>query len=235
MAENVGVTLYSRVWRLACLPGGPTLPEWLHCAVPAIGVAMPAVKIAIADLRPTQLTLGLAEVALRAGKIARQTPEEREAYIDRKSIPYVLGPGERIYMVDHHHLARALWSLNISDAALGEQLADWSDLDTKTFWRRMEAKGYCWPIDADGNRRPYSAFPEHVSDLTDNVWRSLARRLRGKAFENQDTPFQEFIWGDYFRTFMSRRLIEMQFDLAAELAMKLAHLPEAEDLPGYKD
>ena len=58
--------------------------------------------------------------------------------------------------------------------------------------------------------------------------------MRGKAFENLDTPFQEFIWGDYFRTFMSRRLLELQFDLAADLATALAHLPEAEDLPGFK-
>jgi hypothetical protein len=53
------------------------------------------------------------------------------------------------------------------------------------------------------------------------------------AFENLDTPFQEFIWGDYFRTFMSRRLIELQFGLAAELATKLSRLDEAQDLPGF--
>ena len=97
----------------------------------------------------------------------------------------------------------------------------------------MELKGYCWPIDADGNRRPYAAIPASIAGLTDNVWRTLARHLRGKAFEDQDTPFQEFMWGDYFRTFMSRRLIELQFDLAAELAKKLARLSEAQDLPGY--
>jgi|HubBroStandDraft_6_1064221.scaffolds.fasta_scaffold255412_2 hypothetical protein len=92
----------------------------------------------------------------------------------------------------------------------------------------MEKNGYCWPIDTDGNRRPFAAIPHHISELTDNVWRSLARRVRGEAFEDQDTPFQEFIWGDYFRTFMSRRLIELKFDLAVELATKLALLAEAE-------
>jgi hypothetical protein len=194
---------------------------------------MARVKISIADLRPTQLTLGLSEVALRAAKISKMSPRDREAYLDRKSIPHVIGPGKRIYIVDHHHLARALWSLGIREAVLGDQLADWFDLEIGPFWRKMEANGYCWPIDADGNRRPYAAIPHHVGDLTDNVWRSLARELRGKAFENLDTPFQEFIWGDYFRTFMSRRLIELQFGLAADLAAKLAHLGEAEDLPGF--
>jgi len=41
------------------------------------------------------------------------------------------------------------------------------------------------------------------------------------------------MWGEYFHTFMSRRHIELQFDLSAELAMKLARLSEAQDLPGY--
>jgi hypothetical protein len=194
---------------------------------------MPGTKVLITDLRPAQLTLGLSEVERRAAKIAAMAPSEREAYLLSKPIPHVLGPGKQIFMVDHHHLARALWSLKMSEAVLGDQLADWSGLEIKAFWRMMESKGYCWPIDADGNRRPYAAIPKYIADLTDNVWRTLARHVRGQAFENQDTPFQEFMWGDYFRTFMSRRLIELQFDLAANLAMKLARLSEAQDLPGY--
>jgi hypothetical protein len=195
---------------------------------------MASAKVTIADLRPTQLTLGLAEVGERAAKIGAMKPSERESYLARKPIPYVLGPGKQIYMVDHHHLARALWSLRIPEVVLGDRLADWSGLETKAFWRMMESKGYCWPIDADGNRRPYAAIPASIADLTDNVWRTLARHLRGKAFEDHDTPYQEFMWGDYFRTFMSRRLIELEFDLAADLAMKLARLSEAQDLPGYR-
>jgi len=40
---------------------------------------MARVKIPIADLRPTQLTLGLSEVTRRAAKIAKLSPEDREA------------------------------------------------------------------------------------------------------------------------------------------------------------
>ena len=191
-------------------------------------------SIRIADIRPTQLTLGFAEVARRAAKISKMSVDKRDAYLQGKAIPYVVGPGQQLYIVDHHHLARALWSIDIQEVVLGEQIADWSSMEIKSFWRKMESEGYCWPIDADGNRRPYAAIPEHISELTDNVWRSLARRVRGEAFEDLDTPFQEFMWGDYFRTFMSRRLIELEFDLAAEVATKLAQLDEAQDLPGYK-
>ena len=179
------------------------------------------------------MTLGLDEVASRAAKIAAMEPNDLGALLKKKPIPFVLGPGKQIYIVDHHHLARALWSLKIPEAVLGDQLADWSDKETKEFWRFMESHHYCWPIDAEGNRRPYAAIPTSIADLTDNIWRTLGRRLRGVAFEDLDTPYQEFMWGDYFRTFMSRRLIELEFDLAAEVAAKLSRLPEAQDLPGY--
>src|ERR1700719_4362003 len=76
---------------------------------------------------------------------------------------HVLGPGKKIYIVDHHHLARALWSLKIPEAILGDRVADWSGVEPKAFWRMMELKGYCWPIDADGNRRPYAAIPASIA------------------------------------------------------------------------
>ena len=191
-------------------------------------------SILIGDLRPTQLTLGLEDVARRAQKMALLDVEEINKLLERKSIPYVIGPKKEIYIVDHHHLCRALWSIGKKRALLGTELADWSDLNNKEFWKKMDTNGYCWAIDSQGHRRPYSAIPQHIRELTDNVWRSLARAVRGRAFTNQDTPFQEFIWGDYFRTFMSERLIEQDFELAKKVATSISHLKEAEDLPGYK-
>jgi hypothetical protein len=189
--------------------------------------------IAIADLRPTQTTLGLAEVAERARKIADFDADRRRRYLAGKAVPYVLGPGRQVFMVDHHHLVRALWSLRLEGVVLGDRLDDWSDLDPPTFWRKMKAAGRCWPIDADGNLRPFAAIPTHIEGLTDDPWRSLARRVRGSAYADDDTPFQEFIWGAYFRSFMTRRLLDTDIDLAAETAVRLARLGEAADLPGY--
>jgi hypothetical protein len=191
-------------------------------------------SILIDDLRPTQLTLGLADVARRAKKMALLRASELNVLLKKKSIPYVVGPKKEIYIVDHHHLCRALWIIDKKKALLGEELADWSDLDNKQFWKKMDSSGYCWAIDSHGHRRPYSAIPKHIRELTDNVWRSLARAVRGRAFTNQDTPFQEFIWGDYFRTFMSERLIKQDFELAQKVATSISHLKEAEDLPGFK-
>ena len=119
---------------------------------------MARIKIPIGDLRPTQLTLGMSEVTMRAAKIIKLSPDDREAYLDSKAIPHVIGPGKQIFMVDHHHLARALWSIDIHEAVPGDQFADWSDLETKSFWRKMEFERL---LLADRCRRQSSAICRH--------------------------------------------------------------------------
>lgn len=191
-------------------------------------------RIAIDALRPTQFTLGFAEVAKRKRKLTGASPAEIEAKLAEKAVPHVVGPGGVLHIIDHHHFVRIAWEMGLTEVELGEPLGDLSGLDAKTFWTTLEKTDRCWPIDADGNRRPFAAMPTHIRDLTANPWRDLAREVRGKAFEDLDSPFQEFKWGDYFRSFMSRRLIETNFKLACRLAEDLGKLSEAQDLPGFR-
>lgn len=188
---------------------------------------------AIDDLHPTQLTLGMAEVKQRGKAMADLSKSELKALLKEKAVPHVVGPKKRLYLVDHHHLCRALLRIDHDWIFLGPAKADWSGLDLATFWHRMETEGFCWPIDVDGNRRPCVKIPGHIGDLTDNPWRTLARGVRGKAYSNEDTPFQEFMWGNYYRSFMTTRLLETDIELAEKLAVKLSRLDEAQDLPGY--
>ncbi|MDI4665981.1 hypothetical protein K9U40_16865 [Xanthobacter autotrophicus] len=190
-------------------------------------------EVAIDALRPTQLTLGLYEVQRRAKLMGGLSRRELRALIEEKAVPCVLGPKRRLYMIDHHHLCRALLEIGHDTVMVGAPRADWSALDLKDFWHRMETQGFCWPIDVDGNRRPCVKIPEHISELTDNPWRTLARGVRGKAYSNEDTPFQEFMWGNYYRSFMTTRLLQSDIELAEKLAVKLSRLDEAQDLPGY--
>lgn len=190
-------------------------------------------EIKIGALHPTQLTLGMREVKRRARAMEALAKPELKALVAAKPIPHVVGPGGQLYMVDHHHLCRALLRIEESHAVLGRCVADWSDLELHPFWQRMERENLCWPIDMDGNRRPCVKIPTHVKDLTDNPWRSLARGVRGRGYSNEDTPFQEFMWGNYYRSFMTTRLLETEPDLAEDLAIKVSRLDEAQDLPGY--
>ncbi len=190
-------------------------------------------EVRIDALHPTQLTLGMSEVKRRAKAMDALSKGDLKALVASKPIPHVAGPDGRLYMVDHHHLCRALQRIDENRAVLGPRVADLSDLDLHTFWLRMERENLCWPIDMDGNRRPCVKIPSNVKDLTDNPWRTLARGVRGRAYANEDTPFQEFMWGNYYRSYMSLRLLETDIGLAEDLAIKLSHLDEAQDLPGY--
>lgn len=191
-------------------------------------------EIAIDDLHPTQLTLGMEEVEERKKKVAKLSAGELQDLLVKKAVPHVLGPKQRIYMVDHHHFCRVMHDLGHRTVLLGRREKDWSHLDLEKFWKKMEKQLLCWPIDIDGNERPCVKIPSHVKDLTDNPWRTLARGVRGEAFKTDDEGhFQEFHWGNYFRSFMTTRLLETDIDLAKKLAVKVSRLDEAQDLPGY--
>lgn len=204
--------------------------------------------IDICDLHPTQLTLGYGAVAERKVKLAAKSDAELQAHLEdeKRRVPHVLGPNGRIYMTDHHHLARALWEMGKTKIVLGERVRDFSDVAPASeapalldpvlhaFWQKMEKAELCWPVDAVGNRRPFAAIPDHISKLGDNPWRTLARKVRDKAFVDDDTAFQEFMWGEYFRSFMTRRLVDEQPEIAAKTAIRVGALPDAQDLPGFK-
>ena len=61
--------------------------------------------VAILDLRPTQITVGMREVK---AKRKRWRDEKGEEFLGKHMIPVILGPKDRHYVIDHHHLARAL-------------------------------------------------------------------------------------------------------------------------------
>lgn len=199
--------------------------------------------IDIDDLHPTQLTLGMDEVRERTRKISQLAAPQLDALREEKAVPHVIGPDKRIYMVDHHHFCRVMHDLGQGTVLLGETLADWSGLSLEKFWRKMEKSNRCWPIDIDGNRRPCIKIPAHIKDLTDNPWRTLARHVRGDAYRVKEkvggkdqgkVNFLEFQWGNYYRSFMTTRLLETDIRLAEELAVKVSSFDEARDLPGYR-
>lgn len=191
-------------------------------------------EIDIDDLHPTQLTLGLEEVKDRTKKVKKLSETELRDLVEEKEVPYVLGPKQQIYMVDHHHFCRIMYDLGYRKVLLGKREKDWSHLEIERFWKKMETRNRCWPIDIDGNQRPAVKIPAHVKDLTDNPWRTLARAVRDEAFKADEREhFQEFHWGNYFRSFMTTRLLVTDIEIAKKLAVKVSRFDEARDLPGY--
>jgi hypothetical protein len=189
--------------------------------------------VAIADLRPTQITAGFREVAQKR-RLWRERPDSKEdAFLGSHMIPVVLGPKSRLYVIDHHHLARALQEEG-QEKILTNTVADLSTLTKASFWVVMDCKGWCHPYDAKGKRRDFADIPTAVADLVDDPFRSLAGELRrAGGYAKDTTPFSEFIWADFLRNRIKRRTVDADFEQALKQALALAKSKDAGYLPGW--
>jgi len=187
----------------------------------------------LAELRPTQITVGMREVAAKRREWRRKHGDKAGALLAEHMIPVVLGPNERRYVVDHHHLARALHEEGVVSIAT-TLVANLSKLDRKAFWVFLDNRGWMHPFDDKGRRRDYDAIPQSIAELVDDPYRSLAGELRrAGGFAKDTTPFSEFLWADFLRRRIDRKEVETHFDRALAEALKLARGETADYLPGW--
>jgi hypothetical protein len=194
----------------------------------------PIVKpVPVEDLRPTQMTVGFREVALKRQELKTLTAGKAGSFLGHHFIPAVLGPKGRHHIVDHHHLARALHEEGIADI-LVTVICDLSALKKDEFLVVLDNRAWMHPFDASGKRRDYSDMPKTVKDLADDPYRSLSGEVRRQGgYAKDNTPFSEFLWADFFRHNISAGQVDDDFDKAMKQAMKLAKTPEASFLPGW--
>jgi hypothetical protein len=190
--------------------------------------------IPIMTLRPTQMTVGMREVKEKRERWREHKSKKKQAeLLGKHMIPVVLGPNERYYVVDHHHMARALHDEGVKDI-LVTVIGDLSMVDRDAFWGVMDNKRWVYPYDSKGERRHFKDIPKSVSDLKDDPFRSLAGELRRSgAFAKDTTPFSEFLWADFLRRRLPRKVVEDNFASAMEKGLALAKGPEAIYLPGW--
>jgi len=189
--------------------------------------------VAILDLRPTQMTVGMREVKAKRKRWREESRKKGEEFLGKHMIPVILGPKGRHYVIDHHHLARALHDEGVKEVAV-TVIANLSKLDRDSFWFVMDNRDWTHPFDADGRRRPYSGLPKSVDKLIDDPFRSLAGELRrAGGFAKDTTPFSEFLWADFLRRRMKRKTVKTNFDHALEEALQLAKSLDADYLPGW--
>lgn len=189
--------------------------------------------VAIADLRPTQITVGYREVAEKRRLWREKDGDKGASFLGRHMIPVLLGPKARPYVIDHHHLVRALHEEGVRDI-LVEVVADLQALKREEFWVLADNRGWCHPYDEDGRRRGFDDIPGSIDKLRDDPFRSLAGELRrAGGFAKETAPFSEFIWADFLRRRMRRKTVEQDFQRALSRALALARAPEAAHLPGW--
>jgi hypothetical protein len=191
------------------------------------------IEVKVATLRPTQITVGLAEVSHKRDEWRNLSKKERNKRLKQQWFPSVLGPKGRYYITDHHHLGLALLEEGIESAWVTVQ-RDYSWLDPDRFWHIMDFHQLTHPNDEHGMRLDYSAIPKDITELRNDPYRSLAGFVRTAGGYAKDTaPFSEFLWADFFRPQISVDIINKSQKLAIEQAVGLARGSEARYLPGW--
>lgn len=189
--------------------------------------------VPIAELRPTQITVGMREVEAKCKQWRNHPDRKKPDFLGRHMIPVVLGPKDRYYVIDHHHLSLALHKEGVKHIATAI-VADLRKLETDAFWIYLDNRGWMHPYDAAGRRRGYADLPKKIVDLVDDPFRSLAGELRRfGGFAKDTTPFSEFLWADFLRRRIKRKLVDNEFAVALRAAMKLAKSEDANYLPGW--
>ena len=187
----------------------------------------------VLDLRPTQMTLGMSEVARKRESWKTQGGKTLSEFLARHMVPVVLGPAGRRYLIDHHHLARALHDEGV-DSVFVSVVADFHKLDADAFWNIMDFHGWTHPYDVRGRRRDYADLPKTVAGMEDDPYRSLAGELRYLGgFAKDATPFSEFVWADFFRRRIKAKELRKDLAAATDKALALAKSEDANYLPGW--
>ena len=174
------------------------------------------VEAALKSLRPTQMTVGYSEVLLKRQQWRALDKTRRTRFIAEHRLPAVVGPKGKHYIVDHHHLARALLEESVEDTRL-VVWADLSALAKDEFWLVMDHRQWVHSYDARGRREPFSAIPRGLGSLIDDPYRSLAATVHmAGGFPKEQPP-------------------QLRSDPASALsaAMQVVHDNAAMHLPGW--
>jgi hypothetical protein len=186
-----------------------------------------------ARLRPTQMTVGLAEVEIKRREWAALDKKERREALQQQVFPAVLGLRQRYYIIDHHHLGLALIEERVRHVWIAVQ-DDLSWLAPEVFWRVLEFRAWAHPFDVHGERRDCREIPADLTRLQDDPFRSLANRVHeAGGYAKSAMPYAEFLWADFFRAHMSPGKVRSRSPLAVRAGVRLAKSPAARYLPGW--
>ena len=187
----------------------------------------------ILSLRPTQITLGMVEVHQKRDAWRQKSAQDLTRFLELHMVPTIVGLGGAHYLIDHHHLARALYETGV-ESVFVTVVADLSRLTADHFWNMMDFHGWTHPYDGRGRRRPFSDLPRTVKSMEDDPYRSLAGELRTiGGFAKDSTPFSEFLWADFLRPRIKLKAIKADFNAALARALALSKTPDADYLPGW--
>ena len=184
-------------------------------------------EIPIADLKPTQMCVGLAEVQHRRKDFATDSLKERRKYLKDKPVPLVHSPAAGFWMLDRHHRLRGLLEIDPSATAFGYVALELHELEADLVLQTLQQKGWLYLYNGRGQgpQRP-SSLPKNLTELEDDPYRSLAWKLKQEGIIEAAPliPFHEFRWGALLRRKPLPPFSSMQLEPALPAARAYARL-----------
>ena len=189
--------------------------------------------VRIADLRPTQMTVGMREVCAKREQWRNRPRDSAGKYLGSHMIPGVIGPDGHPWIIDHHHLALAMHLEGVTEVMVSV-IAKLDTLPKKRFLAFMDVNNWLHAYDAKGKRRDFDELPHRLADLVDDPYRSLAGEVRSAGgYAKSPTPYTEFLWADFFRDRIKADRMEDNFSKVVAEAVPMARSSEAKHLPGW--
>ncbi|WP_446905278.1 ParB-like protein [Aeromonas veronii] len=190
-------------------------------------------EIGIDALHPTQRGGGQIQVDETQATLAGMSAKQLDKFMKKKEIPVVIAPDGSYWLVDRHHLTKALWQQGVKDArvkVIGRLQ------DKANFWSQMQNNHWAWLKDEKGQPLTPEQLPSSIDKLPDYPYRTLAGLLQNAGYFRKDKQvyFVEFAWASWLGKQMQWMPVDSA-NLAARLqqAKRLACGSDAKDLPGY--
>ncbi|WP_210404644.1 ParB-like protein [Chroococcidiopsis sp. TS-821] len=191
-------------------------------------------EIEVSLLHPAQPALGYREVNYRVQQFKAMSSKELDTYLREHFLPVAIAPDGVPYVVDHHHRARAIQLTGLRETVYIKVLENCKDSTEAEFWQMMQENAWVYLYDKDGNPIEPDEIPANLALLQDDKYRSLAWAvLEAGGYQESNVPFQEFMWGNYFRQHISFEDTDEEFTKAVNEALILCRKPQASQLPGY--
>lgn len=189
----------------------------------------------IGALKPTQGAIGFEHMREKIA-VTRAVPREQlPAFLHEHALRVVRGPDHALFVVDHHHWARAWRELGIDEAPV-RIARDFSALDRIAFVSALREHGWLHAVDAQGNEASFDALPASIAAIPDDPYLSLAAFVRMAGIYDDPPEFNaKFAWADYFRTRIKGDFATIAgFAKALAQAIAASREDDARDLPGFR-
>lgn len=205
--------------------------------LPAPDPSQPLLELPLAQLHPTQLCVGMAEVRSRQSDFGGESPQQRRSYLQGKPVPLARSARGEVWMIDRHHRLRALLELEPAARAFGYVVLDVASDDPVVVLEELRSRGWLYLHDGRGmGPKSPAALPPTLLGLQDDPFRSLVWKLKkeGVVAAAPLIPFHEFRWGAWLRSRSLPPFSSQHLDPALPAARTLARSRSAAHLAGWQ-